>query len=320
MYVIVLDLLMYNEPLEKNRSERLEKIMLASDFSDLSGVPRMVQRLQERVRQLEEIKGHFQTYAKYLDKKGWEDRLALERDLAACEDELFFMMKAITTSQRNYYDAGSDTNALLKWSISARDIVWHLMLDSNEPLVELQLMDVEYDRTDNSDGSHANLIRVGKVLGLNLLPDATYPEIIAPYHGDDRAHGASAVGQHGRDMVRVYWYMLEAIAGITVMDRFEVELFPMKVQLERDAGKRLFEYIFPGMEGDKFSSSSTKGAAGAEGGRGRGGGGEEGEEEAAWTSAAPCWRTCCRTRTPRACRCSYWPTSRTARTAWRRYA
>ncbi|PNY27019.1 Uncharacterized protein TCAP_03051 [Tolypocladium capitatum] len=253
MYVIVLDLLMYSEPLEKTRSERLEKIMLASDFSDLSGAPQMVQMLQERIRQLEEIKSHFQIYSKYLDERGWEDRLSLERDLAACEDELFFMMKAITTSQRKY-DINSDANALLKWSISAREIVWHLIQDSNEPLVELQLKDVEYDRTDNSDGSHMNLIRVGKVLGLNLLPDATYPEIIAPHYGGEK--GSGQVGDDC-DMIRVYWYMLEAIAGIPVMDRFEVNLFPMKVQLEREAGKRLFEYIFPGMDGDKFSAGKN---------------------------------------------------------------
>ncbi|ODA82659.1 hypothetical protein RJ55_01167 [Drechmeria coniospora] len=265
IYVIVLDLLMYSEPLEKTRSERLEKIMLASDFSDLSGAPQMVQKLQERIRQLEEIKSHFQIYSKFLDRRGWEDRLALEKDLAACEDELFFLMKAITTSQRKY-DVNSDTNALVKWSLSAREIVWHLLQDSNEPLVELQLKDVEYDRTDNSDGSHMNLVRVGKVLGLNLLPDATYPEIIAPYHGDDKAGG----GPPGpdKDMIRVYWYMLEAIAGIPVMDRFEVDLFPMKLQLEREAGKRMFEYIFPGMDGDKASAAAgTKGAAANEAGQ-----------------------------------------------------
>ena len=253
LYVIVLDLLMYNEPLEKTRSERLEKIMLASDFSDLSGAPKMVLKLQERIKQLEEIKMHFQIWAKHLDKRGWEDRLFLERDLAACEDELFFLMKAITTSQRKI-DVHSESNALLRWSISAREIVWHLMQDSNEPLVELQLKNMEYDRIDNADGSHMNLIRVGKVLGLNLLPDATYPEIIGPYHDDDK--GSPPQGTQDYDMVRVYWYMLEAIAGIPVMDRFEVDLFPMKIQLEREVGKRIFEYIFPGMDGEKFTSSS----------------------------------------------------------------
>ncbi|KAL7791890.1 mitochondrial protein from FMP27 domain-containing protein [Trichoderma ceciliae] len=252
LYVIVLDLLMYSEPLEKTRNERLEKIILASDFSDLSGIPEMVTKLQDRIRQMEEIKSHFQIYSQLLDKRGWEDRLALERDLAASEDELFFMMKAIMTSQRRY-EKNTHSNALLKWSISARDIVWHLMQDSNDPLVELQLKDLEYDRTDHSDGSHINLIRVGKLLGLNLLPDATYPEIIAPYHDGERP--GTRQGDDA-DMIRVYWYMLEAIAGIPVMDQFEIELYPIKIQLEREVGKRLFEYIFPGMDGDQTEEAS----------------------------------------------------------------
>ncbi|GKT46824.1 UPF0651 protein, mitochondrial [Colletotrichum spaethianum] len=252
MYVIVLDLLMYNEPLEKTRSERLEKIMLASDFSDLSGTPEMVEKLQERIRQLQDIKSHFQIYSKYMDQQGWEDRLLLERDLAACEDELFFMMKAITSSQRRY-ETNSDSNALLKWSITARDTVWHMLRDNKEPLVELQLKDVEYDRTDNADGSHINLIRVGKVFGLNLLPDAMYPEIIAPYVDGDK----STADLGNQEMIRVYWYMLEAIAGIPVMDHFEVNLFPMKIQLEREVGKRIFEYIFPGIDGDNKTKNDS---------------------------------------------------------------
>ncbi|KAI0145868.1 mitochondrial protein from FMP27-domain-containing protein [Hypoxylon sp. NC0597] len=252
MYVIVLDLLMYSEPLEKTRSERLEKIILASDFSDLRGTPEMVIRLQERIRQLEDIKQHFQIHSKYLDRKGWEDRLLLERDLAACEDELFFMMKAITTSQRKL-DNASQSNALLRWTITAKEIVWHLIRDNNEPLVELQLRDVEYDRTDNSDGSHINLMQVGRIIGLNLMPDATYPQMIAPYFEDGKT-GASSL--EGKQMIRVYWHMLEAIAGIPVMDHFEVNLFPMKIQLEREVGKKLFEYIFPGMGEDKDGPQS----------------------------------------------------------------
>ena len=48
--------------------------------------------------------------------------------------------------------------------------------------------------------------------------------------------------------------MLEAIAGIPVMDHFEVNLFPMKIQLEREVGKRLFDYMFPGSNDSKNKS------------------------------------------------------------------
>ena len=245
MYVIVLDLLLYSEPLEKIRSERLEKIMLAADFSDLSGTPEMVTNLQARVRQLEEIKMHLQVHAKHLNRQGWEDRLAIERDLASCEDELFFIMKAITTSQRKYDDRAPDapSNGLLRWYLSASEIVWHLMREKNEPLMEIQLQHASYHRTDNTDGSNRNALEIERIQGLNLLPNAAYPNMIAPYF-DLSSNG----GEHHENvkMFKVHWVMLEAIAGIPVLDQFEVNLFPLRVQLEREVGKKLFEYIFPG--------------------------------------------------------------------------
>ncbi|KAA8567855.1 hypothetical protein EYC84_008308 [Monilinia fructicola] len=226
--------------------------MLASDFSDLRGAPEMVIRLQERIRQLDEIKTQFQIHAQSLDKKGWEDRIMLDRDLAACEDELlFFIMKAITSSQRKY--DGTQTSGLLRWNISSDQIVWHLIRDNNEPLMEFQIQHAEYDRTDNSDGSHINLMQIGKIVGLNLMPDAIYPEMFAPY--SDAERGAFNEGGN-QQMLRVYWYMLEAIAGIPVMDHFEVNLFPMKIQLEREVGKRLFEYMFPGHDDDDKSNAN----------------------------------------------------------------
>ncbi|KAL4931992.1 FMP27 family protein [Aspergillus undulatus] len=249
LYIIVLDLLLYSEPLEKVRNERLERIMLTSDFSDLRGAPEMVYKLQSRIRQLEEIKDHFQIHAKYLDKRGWEDRLILEKDIARCEDELFFLMKAITTSQRKVEPTMTGATGLLRWNISATEIVWHLMKDESEPLVEFQLRKAEYDRTDNSDGSNHNQVSVERMYGLNLLPDAVYPQIIVPYLDQARP-------LEGPDdcMIKVKWHMLEAVAGIPVVDDFEVSLFPLKIQLEHELGQRVFEYMFPNVGSNAFEN------------------------------------------------------------------
>ena len=245
MYVIVLDLLLYSEPLEKVRSERLEKIMLASDFSDLRGAPEMVMNLQTRIRQLEDLKNHFQIHKKYLDRQGWLDNQAIEQDLASCEDELFFMMKAITTSQRKLEDRQDDSqsSALLRWYLSASEVVWHLMRQMNEPLMRIQLNNALYDRTDNSDGSNHNTMEIERMHGLNLLPNALYPEMLGPYFES----GKKFMDGHDPKMLKVSWHSLEAIAGIPVLDQFEVDLFPLKVQLEREVGQKLFEYIFPGV-------------------------------------------------------------------------
>lgn len=250
LYIIVMDLLLYNEPLEKTRSERLEKIMLASDFSDLTGAPEMVQMLQERIRQLEEIKMHFQVHEQYLDRQGWKDRITMDQDLASCEDELFFMMKAITTAQQRVEDRREQENAagMLRLNMSAKEIAWHLIRDKGESLMEFQLKEASFDRTDNNDGSNTNVMEIGRINGFNLLPNALYPQIIGAYV--DPSKGYNELGSS--KMLRVQWLMLEAIAGIPVVDYFEVDLVPLKLQLEREVAKKLFEYIFPGVGGNAF--------------------------------------------------------------------
>ncbi|KAF2686801.1 hypothetical protein K458DRAFT_334804 [Lentithecium fluviatile CBS 122367] len=247
LYVIVLDLLLYSEPLEKTRNERLEKIMLASDFSDLTGAPDLVIGLQERIRQLEEIKMAFQINEKYLDKQGWNDRIEVEKDLTVFEDELFFVMKAITTAQRKSDDRAQakQSTGLVRLYVTASEIVWHLLREkSTESLAEFQLKNALFDRTDNNDGSNLNSMEIEEITGLNLLPNAIYPKMISPYL---EANRPASPGQDPK-MLKVHWVMLEAIAGIPVMDHFEVNLFPLKVQLEYEIGKKLFEYIFPGIK------------------------------------------------------------------------
>lgn len=250
MYLIVMDLLLYSEPLEKTRTERLEKIMLASDFSDLRGAPEMVEMLQHRIHQLEDIKMHFQINESELDRQGWKDRIAVDQDLASCEDELFFIMKAITTSQRRIGNLQEASTGLLRWLISSKEIAWHLVRGESESLVEFQLRDAQFFRTDNNDGSNHNCVEIGRINGFNLLPNAVYPEIIAPYV--DPARGFH---KQQSEMLRVQWLQLEAIAGIQVVDSFEVNVMPLRVQLEREVAKKLFEYIFPGVGGSAFEGA-----------------------------------------------------------------
>lgn len=252
MYIIVLDVLLYTEPTEKLRSEKLEKIMLASDFSDLRGAPEMVECLQHRINQLQEIKQHFEVNARELDDKGWDDHIALGHDLNSCEDELFFMMKAITTAQRRYEDKGLQSSGILRWYISASEITWHLLRESNQPFVDIRLSNAVYSRVDNADGSNFNTVEVEMMRGYNQLPNAVYPEMIAPFL--DQVRTLPEV--HQTKMLRVQWYMLEAIAGIPIMDRFEVNVFPLKIQLEREIGEKIFEYVFPGVSGGDLENGA----------------------------------------------------------------
>ncbi|KAK9369833.1 golgi-body localization protein domain-containing protein [Lipomyces kononenkoae] len=237
-----------------------ERIVLATDFSDLSGASEMVENLQREIRQLEEIRHQFQIYTSDLDEQGWRDRRNVLVELASARDELFFIMKAIMTSQRRREDKESETTGVLQWFISGQQIIAHLLSADRTPFVDIALAKSTFRRLENSDGSNFNTIEVAMLQGINLLKGALYPELLSPYFD------AMSEEDKNRKAVRVYWYMLEAIGGIPVMDHFEVDLIPLKIELEYDIGQKLFQYIFPDEKESPFMVyeppvSLTSGAA-----------------------------------------------------------
>ncbi|KAK9385296.1 golgi-body localization protein domain-containing protein [Lipomyces mesembrius] len=214
-------------------------IVFATDFSDLSGASDMVENLQREIRQLEEIRYQFQIYTSDLDEQGWRDRRNVQMELSSACEELFFIMKAITTGQRRLEDKESETTGVLQWLITGQQIIAHLLLADRTPFVDIALAKGTFRRLENSDGSNFNTIEVAMLQGINLLKGALYPELLSPYFD------AMSEEDKDRKAVRVYWYMLEAIGGIPVMDHFEIDLIPLKIQLEYDIGQKLFQYIFP---------------------------------------------------------------------------
>lgn len=250
LYLIVTDLLIYSEPLVKRQNVELDKIMLASDFSDLTGAPEMVKTLQERIRQLEEIDLHFRVNSHTLDLDGCKDQISLREELNSCEDELFFLMKAVTMAQEKH-DGETETVPTMRWYLSAREVIWHMICNDKSPMVDLGLSNATYRRYDNSDSSNYNTLEIEMMQGINLLPNSLYTDVLGPYFGSNR----TVVDAQQSKMIRVYWHMLESIGGIPIMDHFEVNLFPLMVKLEHDFGKRVFSYMFPE---PKVSSSSSK--------------------------------------------------------------
>jgi hypothetical protein len=228
--------------------------MLASDFTYLSDAPGMVMRLQHKIRTMQEIKVMFQVNELTLSRQQWKERILLEHDLANCEDDLFFIMKAITTSQRRVDERNfSAQTPLLRWEIFAKELVWHLLREQHEHLVEMQLLNASFNRIDNNDGSNENTMEIGSIKGLNLLPEAYYPTIVQPFDETTGNMNKSITDSHEmtyhrkrKSILTVRWLQLEAIAGIKVVERFEADVHPLKVELEREVGLKVFEYIFPG--------------------------------------------------------------------------
>jgi hypothetical protein len=255
MFTIVTDLLMYAEPMQKERNERIEKILLAADFSDLTGTPEMVMQLQKRIRSLNEFKMQFKLHAQRNDPQSKADEVRVERELIHCEEELFFLMKSVAAaSQQKRDERNREAMAVMTWHMAADEILWHLIEASGKPFVDIGLSKASFQRTVNSDSSNFNVLEIEMLQGLNLSPKPIFTTLLAPYFSGDK----TIIDARHSKMIRIYWYMLEAIGGIPVCDHFEVNLFPLRLQMEYDVGKKLLEYIFPDRHQQEESSSESE--------------------------------------------------------------
>ena len=241
LYMIIMDLLIYSEPLRKEQEVQLESIMLMADFTDLSGAPSSFANLQKRIRELEFIAEQFKLNADDLDVAGYEDIIAIDKEMYNYEDQLFLLMKAVTTSQHKSEERMNQPLPTMRWSLAAAEIIWHMLGDGRTPLLDVGLSLASFRRIDNRDSSNDNTVEIEMMEGVNLLPNALYTEVIAPFFTASR----TAMDMQRSKMVRVHWTMLEPIGGISMVDHFEVNMFPLRVQIEHDFGKRVFEYLFP---------------------------------------------------------------------------
>lgn len=243
VYTIVVDLLVYSEPVRRQRSEALEEVLLATDFSDLNKAVGRLNQLQEDIRQLQELRTEFAVRMGELDEQGRSDSTTIEVEYQHSVMELMVMMRALREGmQRGNYHR-EDVAELLKWAIASDQIIWHVLSKDRGPFLDIGLADASFNRIEGRDGFNSNTVEVGMMQGFNLTAHTLYPELFSPYiqnDDDDLKQGNSK-----QKLIYVEWTMLDPIGGIPVMERFGVSLLPLKLQLERDTGKRIFEYIFP---------------------------------------------------------------------------
>lgn len=253
IYTIAVDLLMYSEPTSKEHNERIERVLLATDFGDLNkAVSRLIQlqadlhRIIELNRELDLSIGD-SMHSEQLSR----DKLLLQVEFRQIALELSIMFTAVKTG---LLKGQRDETQFLKWALGADQIIWHLMDDKKTPLLDIGLADASFNRLQHGTDYNSNTIEVGMMQGFNLSSDAAYPEILAPYLDDEKE--GSAVLDKSVKMVSIKWVMLGPIGGIPIMQLFETRLKPLKVQLERDTGEKIFEYLFP-PKNEKDSKSNN---------------------------------------------------------------
>ncbi|PKY18101.1 hypothetical protein RhiirB3_490113, partial [Rhizophagus irregularis] len=235
---IVTDLFMYREPAQKERAEKLGAILLAADLDNLEGVAERVSALQEQIRQLDDIRLQYELYSTELDEEGLKELSAVNVELINLQEELDLLMKAITASQEKKQKA--ESKMPLKLIATADEVIWVMQENDRKPFCEWKLSKANFGWVTKEGNASTNILEIDHVIVTNKLTSPVFEKLISP-HIDPRR----PVDFSRNKMIRVYWEELEPVAGIAMVEHFEVNMVPLKFQMQYDIGKLMMMYIFP---------------------------------------------------------------------------
>ncbi|CAG8707993.1 36346_t:CDS:2, partial [Racocetra persica] len=234
---VIKDLLMFREPAKKERAERLNTILLAADLDDLDGVAEKVALLQEQIRQLEDMLNQYKLQLQDLNEDDIKELREVEIELISFQERLYLLMEAITASQNKKQKA--ESKMALKVVVVADEVKW-VMRDSNrKSFCEWGLLNSRFVLMTKEENS-INTLEIDDLRVINKLPSPVFKELICPYITDHRRVDFSR-----HKMLRIYWGQLEPVAGIDIVEHFEIDMFPLKFQMQYDVGKLIMMYIFP---------------------------------------------------------------------------
>ncbi|QFZ25794.1 hypothetical protein EJF18_10906 [Clavispora lusitaniae] len=254
MYFVVTDLLMHSNSGRDQLHRRLKQIMTLSDESDFQGISEKVKQLQQNIRVCRFILLKMDERTVLLSKKEQREKSVVEMEMERMKLELGVIVEM---SQLVGDNNAWKKDLAMNWKVDADQVIWHILDDNREPLVDFALAASQFSRVDKFDGSNSNLLEISMIQGFNLQPKAVYPELFRPYLEVAETNADENVS-HATPIVQMSWEMLNPVGGIKVMKNAELKIQPVHIQVDHDTANKIFNYMFPKEdESSKESSSSS---------------------------------------------------------------
>lgn len=239
IYDVVTNLILYTDPAQKAKLQRVERVVLSKDFSNQQEMANNVQDQQEelrRIRRREEA--WFNRGYNQLSEEELDDAYLLRVEELKRMDQLTLWMGALQSAQDN---KATSRSMGMQMDARASEIVWHMRDDVERPIVKIGVKGVAFRWLNRQDGNVANCLVISDLNALNSSPEHVFPEIISKY---PTPSNASPQVMRSDIFAAVLWSMLPPVGGIAIIDRFEVHLHPIRLQIEQKIGKQIQEYLF----------------------------------------------------------------------------
>lgn len=254
LYCIVTDLLMYQDPQHRDRSEQINNFMFQFDRKDRDPdqLYKDLKNLQKQIRHLGELIKGYEQHLDILDDEGRSSLLSIREHLFEATEQLSCVFEVISVNLAQE-DARNAVKAASSIDIRAGHVAWHLLQDDLSALIQLDIDGTMMNILNNKDGSMDTACVVSDLSALNGNSDAILPEVAVRYETTVVSHGpvSSVAGGLGAilkaqrlPVASFVWSSVAPVGGIPVVRLLKVKVHPLRLQLEERVGRKIKDYIF----------------------------------------------------------------------------
>lgn len=244
---VIVNLLVYRDPNQEIRSEKLETLLIAANLSDRRMFAAKMEEFRLRLDTLRlQLMGRREFELSFFEIENLLEQFdRTERELALIGEA----MRMIQASREEL----SQKRSRLTLNVLIDRIQWTLLISKPyEPSFDLQpacnisLQDITNRWISKEDGSMENTFEIGSANFINQLPVPFYRNVLKPFnlhHGQDGIHLKATV-DYGC-LLRFYAKSRLPVNGIPVLDHVEVDLSPLQLQLTFDIATQLYKFFLP---------------------------------------------------------------------------
>lgn len=255
IYDVITNLILYTDPNQKARTQKIEQLSLSRDFSDSADIATNVEKQQNELRALRRrfhrtINGEDNRH--YTSEERYVYVTQQIQDFNERKEVLTLWLGAMQASQDSR-TSGKTTG--MRLDARAKEITWHMREGDGKPLAKVSVNNVYFCWQNRSDGGTSNSLVIRDLVALNSGVDPYFSEIISK-------HPYSSTVMETRFMkadifVAVIWSMLSPVGGIPIIDHFQVHLHPIRLQMEQSMADKIKHYFFSPRESKHIEDTAS---------------------------------------------------------------
>ena len=182
LYCIITDLLLYQDPDHRQRSELIDSFMLQFDRKekDAESLFADIDERQREIRYLREIVRGYDQHLDLLTDAGKSELFVRRGHLFEATEELFCVFELFSAGL-NHEDARAAAMNAVQTNIRAGSVAWNLLQDDMKSLVKLDIDGTMLSVLRDKDQSIDSACVVSDLSALNSRPEAVFPEVAVRY-------------------------------------------------------------------------------------------------------------------------------------------